>query len=139
MISIDYIVYNPVLEFNETLLKVDGVTVGTLTVGRQRQFWNVKNLAVGLRTLRIESAGVYKEFEINILPLDMEFENIEDSFLKLYLTAAGKSNSDIEKLAWENSFGSPLTTNLTGFNFASNGWIDDALVFNGNASCIYSI
>src|SRR5690554_814754 len=43
LISIDYIVYNPALEFNETILKVDGVTVGTLTVGRQRQFWNVKD------------------------------------------------------------------------------------------------
>src|SRR5690554_1504354 len=64
----------------------------------------------------------------------MEFENIEDTFLKLYLTAAGKNNSDIGRSTWENSFGSPLTTNLLEFNFTSNGWIDDGLVFNGNAT-----
>ena len=38
LISIDYIVYNPVLEFNPVTLKVDGEMVGSLTVGRQRQF-----------------------------------------------------------------------------------------------------
>ena len=134
LISIDYIIYNPILEFNETVLKVDGAVVGTLTAGRQRQFWNLKNLEVGLRTLRIEAAGAFKEFQINILPLDIEFENIEDGFLKLYLTSAGKSNNDVDKLNWENSFGSPLTTNLSNFNFASNGWIDDSLVLNGNAT-----
>ena len=136
VVAVDYIVYNPIQEFNDVTLKIDGDIVGQLTVGRQREIWTVRNLEEGVRTLRIESANTFKEFTITITPLDISFTNVEDSFLKLYLTATTKSNSDVNKELWENSYGLDIDGILTGFNYSSNGWVDGVLVLNGNAKAL---
>ena len=51
----------------------------------------------------------------------------------MYLTSFGRSNSDSGRETWTNSYGSEVNTPMEDFNFASNGWIDGALVFNGNS------
>ena len=71
---------------------------------------------------------------INIIALDVEFTNVEDSFLKLYLNASSKTNSDVGRTEWNNGYGDSVTTYLNDFNYSTNGWIGGALDFSGRAS-----
>jgi hypothetical protein len=135
-IFIDYIVYNPILELSEVSLYIDDVLFTTLSVDDTRQTWSIKTLQPGMRTLKIESNGVYVEKTINILPIELDLDVTKDSFLKLFLTAFGKTNNDLDKDVWVNSFGNSVNVTLQNINFSNTGWVSDSLRLIGDAKAI---
>ncbi len=135
-IFIDYIVYNPILELSEVSLYIDDVLFTTLSVDDTRQTWSIKTLQPGMRTLKIESNGVYVEKTINILPIELDLAVTKDSFLKLFLTAFGKTNNDLDKDVWLNSFGNSVNVILQNINFSNTGWLSDSLRLIGDAKAI---
>lgn len=136
LVSIDYVVYNPILEMKEVKLYIDGVLYSTLTVDGTRQYWNLKTLSVGVRTLRIQSGSVYIEKTIKITPTEIDVNIIQDGFLKLYLTALGRTNNDNDREVWNNSYGEQIPITLNGFNYANDGWIDDSLRMSGSTNVV---
>jgi hypothetical protein len=132
-VVIDYIVWNPTNEFNTVTLNVNGEPFGTVNVDRTRQYWSIRNLPLGENTLSISLGAASISFPVTITPLDVDIYNVEDQYLKAYFHGFGRSNSDLFRGSWANSFGENIAVPLVGFNFASNGWIDDGLLLNGNA------
>ena len=77
-----------------------------------------------------------KTFAIEITELDVEFTNVEDSFLKLFLSAASKSNTDADREEWLPNYGETVPVYLQDFNYSTNGWIDGGLEFSGLAKAV---
>ena len=96
-LSIDYIVYDPTYELNDVELIIDGAIVNTLTVDSTRQYWSIKSLSAGTHTLEIKSGNNVVTKTIEITPLEIDLDVVKDDFLKLYLTAYGKRNTDTNK------------------------------------------
>ena len=127
------------MEVVDVQFLVDGNQVGAASVDRSRKTWRVTNLGVGTHDLTIACGEVTKVHTVEITELDVEFANIEDSFLKLYLSAAQKTNADVTKEEWLPSYGDAVPVYLQNFNYQTNGWVDGGLVLNGLSSAIIRI
>jgi hypothetical protein len=135
-LSIDYIVYDPIYELNTVELLIDGVVVNTLTVDSTRQYWSIKSLSAGTHILEIKSGDNVVTKTIEITPLEIDLDVVKDDFLKLYLTAYGKRNTDLNKNVWANSYGSPVDVQLNGLNYTSDGWVEDALRLSPTSNAV---
>ena len=134
MLSIDYLVYDPKNQTSIVELYIDNILVNTLTVDRSRKYWNIRTLPTGTHTLKIKSGSVIIQKTITINESDFNLDVVKDDFLKLFLTAEGKTNNDVNKSEWINSFGPPITVTLNNLNFVSNGWIEDSLRLSKDSS-----
>lgn len=128
-LSIDYIVFDPSNTTTSVDLKINGETVQTLSVGRTRQFWNLRTLAVGENTIAIACGEVSKEFDITIEQADINVTAVTEN-LELFLDAYGRNNNEINKDSWTYGDISAVFENL---NWSTNGWLENALRLNGNA------
>lgn len=108
-----------------------------LTADRTLQHWQTKKYPSGMTTFRIQYGEVIRDVVINVKPLDIDCEAVTDG-LECYLDAAGRNNSESDPAVWE--YGS-ATTEFTGFNWRTNGWIvdgngDTALKADGDARAV---
>lgn len=120
-IAIPYYVYNPTGLTAQIQLKVNGNVVNTLTVDRTQQVWTYRALEIGELTLAIQCGNVVKTFEIDITESDVD-ARAETEALALYLTSEGRSNNEADPSEWSYE---GIDAVLTGFNYASDGWILD--------------
>ena len=102
-------------------------------------YWTITNLAVGVHTLTIRA---YSDdgLEDVTLTLTLEVEKgvytpVEDYSYGLLcdLNAAGKSNQDSTGDTWIDESGNGNNGKLIGFNFNTNGFINDELVCDNDA------
>ena len=136
-VSIDYrISYAASNEFNVKYY-IDGTLFRTLNGVLGINYWNISTLAKGDRTLKIEvstkdgSQTKELEFTIKILPSDFTRLEVPKVGMLFDFSAQDLSNSDIGKENWTDKSGNNVVAELVGFNFSSNGWMNDALVCDG--------
>lgn len=70
-----------------------------------------------------------KTFNIIVEEVQIDIEPVTEN-LDLFLTATGRSNSDINKEHWDYE---DTHCELSGFNFVTNGWINNALKISSGA------
>ena len=124
MLSIPYTVYTPNSITSRVALKAGGETVQEITVGRGEQTWSYRCAEVGPLSLAIESGGASKAFSLTVSESEID-AHAETEALSLYLTSYGRSNGEAEPATWEDAENGVSCT-LTGFNWRSNGWVEDA-------------
>jgi WD40 repeat protein len=122
VLNIPYRVYNPASETTDIELYIDEGQVASLSVDRSLHYWNIANYPVGMITFSIVADEVIKSFVVSVAESEYYVEAITED-LDLYLTAAGRSNSEAETRD-EWVYGETVGT-LTDFNWLSNGWILD--------------
>lgn len=122
-ILVPYVVYMPNSLTAEIELKVNGLTVSKQTVDRTQQLWTYRADTAGALTLQIVCGSVTKTIELTIAKSDIDVE-AETENLALYLTSAGRSNNEEHPAEWKS--GSTNVATFEGFNWSSDGWIQDS-------------
>lgn len=117
-VPIPYYVYTPQLISSNIQLMEGESVVNTLTVDRSKQTWSYKALNAGEVNLSIVCGNTVKPISFNVIENDIDV-HAETNNLDLYLSSAGRSNSEAEPLKWEYN---GYAAELTGFNLSSDGW-----------------
>ena len=141
-ISIPYIVYDPTKLACDITLDIYTMGSGdealystqSLTVDRSQNYWNTRNYPVGTVYFRIKYGEITKIHTIEVAESDIQTEP-ETNDLELALTSDGRSNNEPDPAVWSHG---DYTTEFTGFNWRSNGWVvddngDTCLRLNDNA------
>ena len=119
------------LYLGNNLYKTLSSTAGSYT-------WTLTDAPLGENTVRIEALSSYGEHEF----IDLSFVVVEAAYEPLQtvtsgmsyrLNAKGRTNQDIDRENPIDDSGNNVTTVLHGFNFFTNGWINDELVCDSNA------
>jgi hypothetical protein len=121
-IVIPFAVYDPQSSTAQVDLRVNGETVSELTVNRTLQNWAHRVNEPGEVTLEIASGTASLTFTLQVAPSSISSE-AETEGLQLYLTSAGRSNSQNNRDEWKYDL---IQAAMTGFNFTTNGWVLDA-------------
>lgn len=131
LISIDYLVYNPLSETTDVKLYINDDKVNELIIDRTRQYWNTTNYPKGNVTFKIvanEGLENEKALEFDVLVNEAQI-NVQPvtNNLHLYLSAKDRTNSDSNKENWSYN---DIQATLTGFNWNTNGWLLDNKGYN---------
>lgn len=122
LVNIPYIVYNPASLTSDIVQAANGETVKELTVDRTLQTWNYRPEAAGALALSIACGNAEpKVIELTVTESKLNVE-AETEALALYLNTYGRSNNESDPAVWESG---DIAANLTGFNWASDGWQQD--------------
>jgi hypothetical protein len=120
-------------------LMIDGrvTKIQTLPIGSY--YWTITDLAVGIHELTIKATSL-DELEEKTLSLSVEvvkgeYTPVEDYKYGLLcdLNSVGKSNNDSTGDIWVDDSGNGNNGKLIGFNFDTNGFINDTLICDNNA------
>ena len=117
-LAIPFTVYDPTSLTAEVELSVNGNVVSRQTVDRTQQVWSYRADNAGELALEISCGSVSRTIALTVTASEMEIE-AETESLSLYLSSAGRSNTEENPAVWE--YGSIAAT-FSGFNFASDGW-----------------
>ena len=144
LLIIDYLAFTGNRLETDIRLVVNDVVRGQLKVDATRKYWHLRTLPPQKNTIRIEAGEVVGEefivkntltFSIVIVPLNIDVVLVDDPFLLINLRSMGRSNSDSNRLEWPTTgiHGETAPFTMEGFNFTSNGWVDETLRFTGNS------
>lgn len=129
-IAIPYTVYDPTNITATAVLKANGNTVNTVTVDRTEHTWLYRADEVGSLALTITVNGVVKAFGLQVSESAVAAQMTTND-LVLSLSAAGRSNAEEHPERWTDG---TTSCTLTGFNYTSDGWVDD-----GNGSTVLRV
>jgi hypothetical protein len=139
LLSIPYVIYNPSdLSTEITLIVKDGdeeYSSQTITVDRQKQYWNVRRYPVGNPTFTIKCGDVEKVHTVAVTEAQIDVEPVTND-LELMLTSQGRSNNEALPFIW--TYGD-ISTTFNKVNWDSTGWVvddngDSVLRLNGGAT-----
>lgn len=122
-IIIPYVVYNPLSSSTDVELKVNGAVISRLSVSRVKQAWTYKISQKENMQMQIWSGNIAKTFKITVTESSIKADAVTEN-LELFLSSLGRSNSEINKSEWKFN---TIATELTGFNWAADGWLPDSL------------
>lgn len=130
LVSVPYIVYDPTKLACEITLDICTMSNGaevlyatqSLTVDRSQYTWNTRNYPIGTVYFRVKYGNISKIHTIEVEESDIQVE-AEENDLELALLSVGRSNSEENPGVW--GYGK-YGTIFSGFNWKTNGWIDDA-------------
>lgn len=132
MLNIDYLIYDPLNGLADATLSVtDGATT-QVKVDRTVHYWSVSNYPTGHVQFIIACRGTQLILEVEVEPVEIDIEPVTEN-LMLYLTAANRSNSELEDRRKEWNF-EDVQSVLTNFNWSSNGWMNGTLKCTGDAT-----
>ena len=107
----------------EAKIYANGTLVSTQTVDRTQHAFAYRADDVGTLTLRITAGSASKTITTTVAETDIDAE-AETNALVLYLSSVGRSNNEANPGTWRDTSNNVSAT-LTGFNFASDGWVLD--------------
>lgn len=122
-VAIPYRVYTPNSLTSNITLYADDTVVAELTVDRTEQTWSYRFYDMGDVELSIVCGITAKMWEFTVTESPIDIEPVSQD-LSLFLTSAGRSNSELNPNVWEDVDNGIVCT-MTGFNFVSDGWITD--------------
>lgn len=122
-VIINYQVYDPNALIAEADVSVDGTVVSEQEVDRTLQTYSLKAYEVGETTIAVSCGNVSKSVTLTITDSGIHVE-AETEGLALFLSSAGRSNTEIHRDVWEDT-DNHVSAILTGFNWVSNGWLRD--------------
>lgn len=117
-LAIPFTVYDPANLTAEVELSVNGNVVSRQTVDRTQQIWSYRADNAGDLALEISCGSASRTIALTVTASEMEIE-AETEGLSLYLSSAGRSNTEENPAVWE--YGS-IAARFSGFNFTSDGW-----------------
>lgn len=120
-INIFYSVYTPNSLTSDIELFVDGTSVKELTVDRTQQRWDFRADTAGTRYLKIKCGTTNKSIAIGVKGIDIPAE-AETKDLELYLSSAGRSNSEKNFDSWTYK---GIECEFQNHNWKSDGWLPD--------------
>lgn len=137
-IIVDYRISKNSKEIFDIFLILNGLVQKELQAPSGAYSWALNDVPVGTHTLKIEVVSKYGErtsFEktVTIIQGDYTPLEINTQGLVYRLSALGRTNNDVDKELPEDLSGNNTLTQLHNFNFFTNGWINGALVCDGNA------
>ncbi len=124
-------------EFTVNLILNEEV-VKSLRAKAGSYYWTLNDIEIGNHKVKIEVISdygetVFVEREFTVIQGEYTPQKIVESGLIYRLSAEGKTNNDADKSNPIDASGNGVKTTLHNFNYFSNGWIDGALVCDGNA------
>ena len=137
-IPIDYRISKLGSEEFTVLLKLNDEVVKTIIASAGAYYWTLNDTPIGEYSYEIIVQSSYDE----VVTIRGTFSVVQGAFTPLKviesgltyrLKAKGRTNNDSDKKNPKDDSGNGVTTILHDFNYYTNGWIDDALVCNGNA------
>ena len=117
-LAIPFTVYDPANLTAEVELSVNGSVVSRQTVDRTQQIWSYRADNAGDLALEISCGSVSRTIALTVTASEMEIE-AETEGLSLYLSSAGRSNTEENPAVWEYD---SVAARFSGFNFTSDGW-----------------
>ena len=117
-LAIPFTVHDPANLTAEVELSVNGNVVSRQTVDRTQQIWSYRADNAGDLALEISCGSASRTIALTVTASEMEIE-AETEGLFLYLSSAGRSNTEENPAVWE--YGS-IAARFSGFNFTSDGW-----------------
>ena len=121
-LAIPFTVYDPANLTAEVELSVNGSVVSRQTVDRTQQIWSYRADSAGDLALEISCGSASRTIALTVTASEMEIE-AETEGLSLYLSSAGRSNTEENPGVWEYG---DISAVFSGFNFTSDGWqLDD--------------
>jgi len=117
-LAIPFTVYDPASLTAEVELSVNGNVVSRQTVDRTQQVWSYRADSAGDLALEISCGSASRTIALTVTASEMEIE-AETEGLSLYLSSAGRSNTEDVPGAWVYK---DVSAVFTGFNFTSDGW-----------------
>ena len=145
LISIPFIVYDPEAASCSIVLRTSYYQNGELkhqdinrTVDYTKQTWNIRNVPVGSVTFSIiyNKLGIeYKKSHVVKVNENDIKVNAYTSGLEVFLSAEGRSNTELDPASWVSG---DISTTFSNFNWGTNGWLEDdngdtCLRLNGDA------
>lgn len=130
-LNIDYIIYDPANAIASASLQVNDETPLEIQTDRNKHYWNISKYPIGDVIFKIKCGDTVVELPVTVTKLEMDIEPVTDD-LVLYLTSANRSNEEAASTREVWSF-NDVTAELTNINWVSNGWVDGALKFTGEA------
>ena len=138
-IPVDYRLSKISTEIFNVELIIDGKIEKTQRLQVGSYYWTITNLAVGVHTLTIKAYSDDRSEEVTLtLTLEVEkgeYTPVEDYTYGLLcdLNAMGKNNQDSTGDVWVDESGNGHNGKLIGFNFNTNGFINDELICDNDA------
>ena len=137
-IPIQYRISKMGSEVFDVRLELDGSLDKSLSVGAGTYYWTLNDIPVGVHEYAIKVSSIYGEYaevtgSFEILEGEYTPLKVVQSGLIYRLNAKGRTNNDSDRTNPKDNSGNGVRTTLHNFNYFSNGWIDDALVCDGNA------
>ena len=131
LLTIDYLVYDYANLTADVELLINGEKQLDVQVDRKKYEWNVSNYPIGTTTFSIKCGDLQVDKVVEVAKMEYDITDTKEG-LSLYLTAFNRSNqeNEITRGTWEDG---DVSVQLTGFNWVSNGWIDNKLKFSGEA------
>lgn len=117
-LAIPFTVYDPANLTAEVELSVNGSAVSRQTVDRTQQIWSYRADSAGDLALEISCGSASRTIALTVTASEMEIE-AETEGLSLYLSSAGRSNTEENPDVWEYG---DISAVFSGFNFTSDGW-----------------
>lgn len=117
-LAIPFTVYDPTNLTAEVELSVNGNVVSRQTVDRTQQIWSYRADNAGDLALEISCGSASRTIALTVTASEMEIE-AETEGLSLYLSSAGRSNTEENPAVWEYD---SIAARFSGFNFTSDGW-----------------
>lgn len=117
-LAIPFTVYDPANLTAEVELSVNGSVVSRQTVDRTQQIWSYRADSAGDLALEISCGSASRTIALTVTASEMEIE-AETEGLSLYLSSAGRSNTEENPGVWE--YGN-ISAVFSDFNFTSDGW-----------------
>lgn len=117
-LAIPFTVYDPANLTAEVELSVNGNVVSRQTVDRTQQIWSYRADSARDLALEISCGSASRTIALTVTASEMEIE-AETEGLSLYLSSAGRSNTEENPGVWEYG---DISAVFSGFNFTSDGW-----------------
>ena len=130
-LAIDYLIYSPSTLISDAQLLINDDVKANIKADRFRHVWNVSDYPSGTTTFSILANGVRVDKIVEVAKLDIDIKEATEG-LELYLTAKNRSNDEADETKTTWKYGD-IEAELTGFNWETNGWIDNKLKLSGPA------
>lgn len=121
----------------EVKLYLDDELIKTLSSSRGSYYWTITDASLGNHKFKIDVSyeTEYQSIEGTFIVSEGEYTpvTINTQGLIYRMDPSKRTNQDLDRASFDYE---GITTNLYGFNFASNGWIDGELVCNGGSYAI---
>jgi len=123
--NIPYRVYEYGKNLFTVVLSVNGVDKDPITVNTDEQYWDFRSDEPGIFNLQIKCGTTSKDFTITVKESTIDVKPVAQD-LALELGTQGRTNAEpIEKRSKWEDVAHGISSELTNFNWSSDGWLKD--------------
>lgn len=126
LVTIPFMVYDPSSQTSTVTLTIksgsETYSTQTRSVGRAQETWSTRKYPTGSVTFEITCGSITKSHTLTVTASTVNVQAVTND-LELYLSSAGRSNSESNPSVWKSG---DITTTFTNVNWNTTGWIEDS-------------